>query len=136
MPQRSIFDLGGRTALVTGASSGLGQHFARTLAAHGAAVALAARRIERLAALAGEIRDAGGVAHPVCMDVTDAGSVAAGLDAVQDALGVTDVLVNNYRHRAPGSHPRYHRTPGRTGLASDESCHRLSVLAGGVPCAA
>ena len=95
MPQRLNFDLSGRTALVTGASSGLGRHFARTLAAHGAAVALAARRVERLEALASEIRDAGGAAHPVRMDVTDAGSVAAGLDAVRDALGVPDILVNN-----------------------------------------
>ena len=83
MPQRLTFDLNGRTALVTGASSGLGRHFARTLAAHGATVALAARRVERLEALANEIRDAGGAAHPVRMDVTDARSVAAGLDAVQ-----------------------------------------------------
>ena len=95
MTQRLTFDLRGRTALVTGASSGLGRHFARVLAAHGAAVALAARRVERLEALASEIRDAGGVAHPVRMDVTDAPSVATGLDAVQNALGVPDVLVNN-----------------------------------------
>ena len=95
MEQRLTFDLSGRTALVTGASSGLGRHFARILAGHGATVALAARRIERLEALAGEIRDAGGTACPVRMDVTDADSVAAGLDAVRDALGVPDILVNN-----------------------------------------
>ena len=95
MAQRLTFDLNGRTALVTGASSGLGRHFARTLAVHGAAVALAARRVERLEALAEEIRDAGGTAYAVPMDVTDAGSVAAGLDGAQDALGVPDILVNN-----------------------------------------
>ena len=95
MTQRLTFDLNGRSALVTGASSGLGRHFARTLAAHGASVALAARRIERLEALASEIGDAGGVAHAVRMDVTDARSVKAGLDAVEDALGVPDILVNN-----------------------------------------
>ena len=95
MAQRLTFDLSGRTALVTGASSGLGRHFARILAVHGATVALAARRIERLETLAGEIRDAGGTACPVRMDVTDADSVAAGLDAVRDALGVPDILVNN-----------------------------------------
>ena len=95
MTQRLTFDLNGRSALVTGASSGLGRHFARTLAAHGASVALAARRIERLEALASEIGDAGGVAHAVRMDVTDACSVKAGLDAVEDALGVPDILVNN-----------------------------------------
>ena len=62
---------------------------------HGAAVVLAARRIERLEVLAEEIRDAGGIAHAVRMDVTDAGSVAAGLDAAGDALGVPDIVVNN-----------------------------------------
>ena len=103
MAQRLTFDLSGRTALVTGASSGLGRHFARTLAVHGAAVALAARRIERLEALAGEIRDAGGIAYPVRMDVTDAGSVAAGLDAARDALGVPDILVNNSGIARPAS---------------------------------
>ena len=95
MAQRLTFDLSGRTALVTGASSGLGRHFARILAVHGATVALAARRIERLDALADEIRAAGGTACPVRMDVTDAASVAAGLDAARDALGVPDILVNN-----------------------------------------
>ena len=95
MAQRLTFDLNGLSALVTGASSGLGRHFARTLAAHGASVALAARRIERLEALASEIREVGGVAHAVRMDVTDARSVQAGLDAVEDVLGVPDILVNN-----------------------------------------
>ena len=103
MAQRLTFDLSGRTALVTGASSGLGRHFARTLAVHGAAVALAARRVERLEALAEEIRDAGGVACSVRMDVTDAGSVTAGLDAARDALGVPDILVNNSGIARPAS---------------------------------
>ena len=95
MTRRLTFDLSGRTALVTGASSGLGRHFARTLAAHGASVGLAARRVERLESLASELRGDGGTAHAVRMDVTDARSVAAGLDAVRDALGVPDILVNN-----------------------------------------
>ena len=95
MTQRPIFDLNGRIALVTGASGGLGRHFARTLAAQGASVALAARRTDRLEAAARGIRDAGGVAHPVRMDVTDARSVERGLDSVRDALGTPDVLVNN-----------------------------------------
>lgn len=103
MAQPLTFDLNGRTALVTGASSGLGRHFARVLAVHGASVALAARRIERLDALAGEIRDAGGAAHPIRMDVTDARSVAAGLDAIRDALGVPDILVNNSGIARPAS---------------------------------
>ena len=95
MADRLRFDLNGRTALVTGASSGLGRHFARTLAAHGATVALAARRFERLEVLASEIRDAGGAAHAVRMDVTDARSVETGLDDVREAVGTPDVLVNN-----------------------------------------
>ena len=103
MQQRLTFNLDGRTALVTGASSGLGRHFARTLAAHGASVALAARRIERLEVLAGEIRDAGGTAHPIHLDVTDAGSVKDGLDTVRDALGVPDILVNNSGIARPAS---------------------------------
>ena len=103
MEQRLTFDLTGRTALVTGASSGLGRHFARTLAVHGASVALAARRVDRLESLASEIRDAGGNAYPVRMDVTDAHSVAAGLDAVQEALGVPAILVNNSGIARPAS---------------------------------
>ena len=103
MTRRLAFDLDGRTALVTGASSGLGRHFARTLAAHGASVALAARRVERLEALAGEIREAGGAAHPVRMDVTDARSVGDALDSVQEAFGVPDVLVNNSGIARPAS---------------------------------
>ena len=103
MAQRLTFDLSGRTALVTGASSGLGRHFARTLAEHGAAVVLAARRLERLEVLAEEIRAAGGTAYSVRMDVTDAGSVAAGLDAGQEALGTPDILVNNSGIARPAS---------------------------------
>ena len=102
MRQRLTFDLDGRIALVTGASSGLGRHFARTLAAHGASVALAARRVDRLEALANEIRDQGGTALPVRMDVTDPGSVEDGLDAVGEAFGATDILVNNSGIARPG----------------------------------
>ena len=91
----SSFDLAGRVALVTGASSGLGRRFARILAASGAKVALAARRTDRLEALAGEIADAGGEAFPVAMDVTDEASVIAGFDAAQAALGVIDTVIAN-----------------------------------------
>ena len=103
MKRRLAFDLEGRTALVTGASSGLGRHFARTLAAHGASVALAARRVERLEALASEIRDAGGAAHPVRMDVTDARSVEDALDSAQEAFGTPDILLNNSGIARPAS---------------------------------
>jgi len=70
-------DLSGRVALVTGASSGLGAQFARTLAAAGAGVVLAARRIERLKTLRAEIEAADGDAHVVTLDVTDTDSIRA-----------------------------------------------------------
>ncbi len=89
------FDLSDRPALVTGASGGLGEQFARTLAAHGAPVALAARRRERLEQVAGEIEDSGGRAVAVAMDVTDSGSVKAAFAQAQDALGIVRVVVNN-----------------------------------------
>ena len=88
-------DLTGRAALVTGASSGLGRHFAGVLARSGAKVALAARRIESLERLCEDIVRDGGEAVAVPMDVTDAASVR---DAVADAaegLGGLDILVNN-----------------------------------------
>lgn len=87
--------MGGKTVLVTGASSGLGQHFARVLAGAGAKVALAARRRDRLETLAGEITDAGGAAVAVGMDVTDRDSVTAALDEIAAELTVPEVLINN-----------------------------------------
>jgi NAD(P)-dependent dehydrogenase (short-subunit alcohol dehydrogenase family) len=93
---RDPFDLHGATALVTGASSGLGEHFARTLAAAGAAVAVAARREDRLGALVRDIASAGGRAVAVPMDVTDGASVTAGFEAAAAALGGPIVVtVNN-----------------------------------------
>jgi 3-oxoacyl-[acyl-carrier protein] reductase len=91
----TTFDLTGRTALVTGASQGLGAGFARTLAKHGAKVLLGARQAGKLQALADEIQAAGGNAHPVSMDVTDRSSIIAALDDGQAALGPVDILVNN-----------------------------------------
>jgi NAD(P)-dependent dehydrogenase (short-subunit alcohol dehydrogenase family) len=90
-----MFSLTGKTALVTGASSGLGRHFARVLAAAGAKVALAARRLERLQRLSAEIAASGGVAAAVAMDVTDAAAVARAFAAAEAALGPIGVLVNN-----------------------------------------
>jgi len=87
--------LDGKTALVTGASSGLGWRFATTLAAAGARVALAARRTERLEALKAEIERTGGRAHALALDVTDVASVRAGVAAAEAALGPLDILVNN-----------------------------------------
>jgi len=88
-------DLSGRTVLITGASSGLGRHFAKTAAAAGARVAAAARRTDRLAALVDEITSAGGKAAAVAMDVEDEASVIAGFDAAQAALGPIDGVVAN-----------------------------------------
>jgi len=85
------FRLDGKVALVTGASSGLGAHFASTLAAQGARVALAARRAGRLAELAGRITATGGNARVIEMDVTNPESVASGVAA----LGPIDILINN-----------------------------------------
>ena len=90
------FGLTGRTALVTGASSGLGRHFALTLARAGATVFVAARRADKLAATVGEIETAGGCAFAVEMDVTDAASVRAGFDAIEVQHGrAPDLIVNN-----------------------------------------
>ncbi len=85
-------DLRGKSALVTGASGGLGLHFARTLARHGAAVTLAARRRDTLEEACAAIRDAGGAARAIQMDVTDAASVQA---ALAEAGEPFDILVNN-----------------------------------------
>lgn len=90
-----IFRLDGKVALVTGASSGLGWHFARRLAEAGAAVAITARRLDRLEELAAEINGAGGRALPVALDVTDPASVAQAVAAAEAGLGPIDILINN-----------------------------------------
>lgn len=89
------FDLTGRVALVTGASSGLGAGFARRLAVAGARVAVAARRADRLADLVAEIEAAGGQALAVSMDVADEASTIAAYDAVERAWGVVDTVIAN-----------------------------------------
>lgn len=89
------FRLDGQVALVTGASSGMGRHFAQTLSAAGAQVVVGARRLARVAALADEITGAGGVALAVELDVTSAASIAAAFAAAEAELGVVQVLVNN-----------------------------------------
>ena len=89
------FDLTGRTAFVTGATSGLGRHFAKILAASGAAVAVAGRRIDRLEDVRREIESAGGRAAAIGIDVTDAAQIAPALDRAEAALGPIDILVNN-----------------------------------------
>ncbi|MCC2657513.1 MAG: 2-deoxy-D-gluconate 3-dehydrogenase [Panacagrimonas sp.] len=93
----SLFDLTGHRALITGASGGLGLHFARTLARAGASVALAARRADKLAdAVKGIERDFGAKAVAVSMDVADRNSINAAIDEAAKGLGgVLDVIVNN-----------------------------------------
>lgn len=88
-------NLDGKTALVTGASSGLGWRFAQVLAEAGARVALAARSTDKLEQLKHEIEGAGGQACVVRMDVTDVASVRAAVLAAESALGGIDILVNN-----------------------------------------
>ena len=88
-------DLSGRVALVTGASSGLGAQFARTLARSGAAVVLAARRVEKLKDLRAQIEGEGGDAHVVAMDVTDMDSIRAAVAHAETEVGSIDILVNN-----------------------------------------
>jgi NAD(P)-dependent dehydrogenase (short-subunit alcohol dehydrogenase family) len=87
-----LFSLDGAVAVVTGASGTLGRHFARVLHGAGARVALAARRPEAVAA---DVAALGEGAMPVALDVTDQGSIAAALDAVEEAFGTPTILVNN-----------------------------------------
>ncbi|MBA3479186.1 MAG: SDR family oxidoreductase [Lautropia sp.] len=91
----TTFDLSGKTALVTGASSGLGERFARVLAENGARVVLASRRLERLKELRAEIEANGGSACVVQLDVTDADSISKAIQHAEEEAGPIDVLVNN-----------------------------------------
>ncbi len=88
-------DLAGRVAFVTGASSGLGEQFARALSRAGAGVVLAARRIERLKTLRAELEGDGGDAHVVGLDVTDPDSIKAAVAHAETEMGAIDILVNN-----------------------------------------
>jgi NADP-dependent 3-hydroxy acid dehydrogenase YdfG len=88
-------NLTGRTAVITGASSGIGEATARVLAAEGASVALLARRAERIAALADEITAAGGKAIACVADVQDRDAVRHAADTIGAALGPVHILVNN-----------------------------------------
>ena len=95
MKAADIFNLTGRVALVTGASSGLGARFAEVLAANGAAVALVARRIERLEALKQKIETGGGRAVVIAADVLDRDAMARAFDEAEAAVGTVTILINN-----------------------------------------
>jgi NAD(P)-dependent dehydrogenase (short-subunit alcohol dehydrogenase family) len=90
-----LFALSGRHALVTGASSGLGRHFAGVLATAGATVTVAARREAALAETVGSIREAGSKAQAVRMDVTDATSIEHAFAAAEAGLGPVTIVINN-----------------------------------------
>jgi NAD(P)-dependent dehydrogenase (short-subunit alcohol dehydrogenase family) len=91
----ALFDVSKEIILVTGASQGLGRQFARVLSAHGAAVALAARQTAKLKSLEQELRNTGGRAVAVQMDVTDTPSIARAIKDTEAALGPISVLINN-----------------------------------------
>lgn len=95
MRAADMFNLSGRVALVTGASSGLGQQFARALADNGAAVALVARRAERLEAFRTELQQRGAKAIAIEADVTRREAMFAAFDAAEKAFGTVTILVNN-----------------------------------------
>lgn len=94
MPNFST-DLSGQTAFITGTTSGLGYRFAQVLAACGANVAIAGRRVERLETLAEELRSTGAKVLPVPLDVTDTDALFASVDQVEKELGPVQILVNN-----------------------------------------
>lgn len=117
------FDLTGRTALTTGASSGLGARFARMLAAQGVNVVLGARRLDRLTSLAEEIRAAGGTVLPVEMDVEDEASIIAAYDQAQAAFGTVDTVIANAGMNAQGP---------ATDLPADDLAQLLRINVQGV----
>ena len=94
-PAADLFDLAGEVALVTGASSGLGWRFAEVLAAHGASVVLAARRVERLEDLKARIVARGGKAEIVALDLAERDRIAPAFDAAERAFGTVTLLISN-----------------------------------------
>ena len=99
----ALFDLSGRTALVTGSSKGIGLALAQALASAGARVVLNARDAQRLEQARRELADAGHAVHAYAFDVTDAAAVEAGVARIEAEVGAIDILVNNagMQHRGP-----------------------------------
>jgi NAD(P)-dependent dehydrogenase (short-subunit alcohol dehydrogenase family) len=95
MKAADMFNLAGRVALVTGASSGLGQQFARALADNGAAVALVARRADRLEAFKAELEKSGVKVIAIAADVNNADDRVRAFDEAEKAFGPVTILVNN-----------------------------------------
>jgi NAD(P)-dependent dehydrogenase (short-subunit alcohol dehydrogenase family) len=94
MTATNMFDMTGKLALVTGGGTGLGRQFALTLAQARATVILGARRVEPLQETAAAIRDTGGTAHCIALDVADSAAVESAFNTI-DAIGTLDVVVNN-----------------------------------------
>jgi len=94
MTSAQTFDMSGKLALVTGGGTGLGRQFALTLAQARATVIIAGRRVEPLEQTAAAIRDLGGTAHCIALDVADAASVRSAFETIA-AIGALDVVVNN-----------------------------------------
>ncbi len=91
----NYFDLSGKTALITGASSGLGVHFARVLAQEGAQVVLAARRVNKLEEIVAALRNDGFKADAIEMDVSCPDNVTVAFQQIQQQIGAIDILINN-----------------------------------------
>src|SRR5262245_17574089 len=108
-----------RTALVTGASSGIGVAIARELAKRGARVAIGARRRGRLEEVAAELRALGGEVFAHALDVADAASIEAFFAASERALGVADLIVNNAAHSLPYALHEYPPEVLRSELATN-----------------
>jgi len=102
-------DLSGRTALVTGASGGLGTHIAKRLAGEGMNVAVSGRREDALALVVGELEELGVKAAAVPADLCDLGTIDPLLEGVEAALGPIDVLVNNAGVESVGAFTSYTR---------------------------
>ena len=103
--QTDRFSLQGKTALITGAGSGFGAHFAGVLAGAGAKVACAARRADRLEAVVAQLQEQGATAFACTVDISDRASINKAYDAVEQALGGVDILVNNAGQSAPAPFP-------------------------------